>query len=352
VPVNEKKLLKAVDLVKEGINKGYFPCATLAIGSSENTYIIEHFGNRSLYPVKKPLERNTLFDMASLTKVMATTPLLMRLLEQGKISLYDKISQYVEVTEEKKDVTTLNLLTHSAGFTWHVLFEEKCNSYEEVIQYIAKAPLDYKPGSRVIYSDFSFILLGYILEQVGGDTMDKLCKKHVFEPLGMGNTTFKPIGKTAAATELDKTSGTFLEGIVHDENARFLGGVAGHAGLFSTVEDCVKYASMLINRGKVKGEAFLSKNGFNTMIRNYTKGLDEDRALGWFVKADKLSSGGDIISQNAFGHTGFTGTSLWVDIENDIYAVLLTNRVHPTRENTEIIRFRRLFHNIVLSAVQ
>jgi CubicO group peptidase (beta-lactamase class C family) len=350
--VNEKKLLKCVDLVREGVSKGYFPCAVLAVGSSDKLHLIEHFGSRKLYPVREPLERSTLFDMASLTKVMATTPLFMRLLEQGKISLYDKLSQFIEVTEEKKEISIFNLLTHSAGFTAHVLFEEKCSSSREVIDYIVNAPLEYAPGSRVIYSDFSFILLGYILETVGGDTLDMLCKRHVFDPLGLENTTFNPVGKVSVATEIDKASGTFLEGTVHDENARFLGGVAGHAGLFSTIEDCAKYAGMLVNKGMIKDEAFISKNGFNAMIRNYTKGLEEDRALGWVVKSDKISSGGDIIPENSFGHTGFTGTCMWVDIEDDLYAVLLTNRVHPTRDNAEIIRFRRLFHNLVFSSVE
>jgi CubicO group peptidase (beta-lactamase class C family) len=352
VTVNKKKLQKSVDLIKEGIENVIFPGAAVAVGSSEDIYLLESFGNRSLYPEKLPLLRNTLFDMASLTKVMATTPLFMRLLEEGKLSLYDKISQFVEITEDKKDINILNLLTHSAGFISHIMFEEVCSSYEEVIQHILKTPLEYSPDSRVLYSDLSFILLGYILEQVGGDTLDKLCRRYVFDPLGMENTTFNPIGKDAAATERDKCTGDFLTGKVHDENARFLGGVSGHAGLFSTIEDSVKYANMLINRGKVKDDVFISKNGFRTMIRNYTHGLEEDRALGWFIKGDKISSGGDIISQSAFGHTGFTGTSLWVDVENDIYSVLLTNRVHPTRDNTDIIRFRRLFHNIVLSSVE
>ena len=352
MPVNIKKLQHVVQLTKDGINNGYFPGAAVAVGSKEGIYFIEHFGNRSLYPEKLPLEYDTLFDMASLTKVMATTPLLIRFLEEGKISLYDKVSDYVEITEEKKEINILNLLTHTAGFKPHVLFEKVCTSYKDAIKYIAQAPLEYKTGSRVLYSDFSFILLGYILQQIGGDTLDNLCRKYVFQPLGLENTTFNPISKMAVATELDKATGEMLVGKVHDENARFFGGVSGHAGLFSTIEDTAKYASMLINGGKINGKPFLSKNGFNSMIRNYTAGLDEDRALGWFIKADKISSGGDLISPHAFGHTGFTGTSIWVDIENDIFAVLLTNRVHPTRDNTHIIRFRRLFHNAVLSAVE
>ncbi|MGV8981901.1 serine hydrolase domain-containing protein [Clostridium sp.] len=352
MPVNIKKLEKAIQLVKEGINKGCFPCAAVAVGSRKNLYSIEHFGNRSLYPEKHDLQRDTLFDMASLTKVMATTPLLIRFLEDGKISLYDKISEFVEVTEEKKEINILNLLTHTAGFKPYVLFENVCNSYKDAIKYIIKEPLICQVGSKVAYSDFSFILLGYILEQIGGDTLDNLCRRHVFQPLDLKNTTFNPISKNVVATQMDKVTGKMLLGRVHDENSRFFGGVSGHAGLFSTIEDTAKYAKMLVNLGKIDGQSFISKNGFNSMVRNYTSSLNEDRALGWLLKADKMSSGGELISPNAFGHTGFTGTSIWVDIENDIYAILLTNRVHPTRDNTNILRFRRLFHNAVISGVE
>jgi CubicO group peptidase (beta-lactamase class C family) len=342
-----KRQQQILKLVKDAIDKGYFPCAAVAVGNRENIHFIEHFGNRKIYPEKLPLEKYTLFDMASLTKVMATTPLLIRYIEEGKISLYDKISEYVEITQDKNKITILNLLTHTAGFMPYVLFEKECTSYKDSINYIAKTPLICETGSKVIYSDFSFILLGYILEQIGGDTLDNLCGKHVFEPLGLNNTTFNPTSKMAAATEIDKATGEMLIGKVHDENARFFGGISGHAGLFSTIEDTTKYASMLVNRGRVNGESFFSKVGFNSMIRNYTTGLNEDRALGWLLKEVKIPSGSKLISSNAILHTGFTGTSIWVDIENDIYAVLLTNRVHPTRSNTNILEFRKLFHNAI-----
>lgn len=345
--VNIKKQKQILQIVKEGIDNGYFPGAAVAVGSRENMHFIEHFGNRSIYPEKHPLEKDTLFDMASLTKVMATTPLLIKFLEVGKISLYDKISDYMEITEDKKEISILNLLTHTAGFKPYILFEKECTSYSDSIAYIANEPLICKVGIKVIYSDLSFILLGYILEQIGGDILDNLCKKHVFEPLGLKNTTFNPTSKMAVATEINKETGEMLMGTVHDENARFFGGVSGHAGMFSTIEDTAKYASMLVNRGKVNDEAFISENLFKSMIKNHTSGLNEDRALGWLINADKISYGGESILLNAFSHTGFTGTSIWVDVENDIFAVLLTNRVHPTRENTHILKFRKLFYNAI-----
>jgi CubicO group peptidase (beta-lactamase class C family) len=186
---------------------------------------------------------------------------------------------------------------------------------------------------------------------VGEDRLDVLCRRHVFDPLGMVNTSFNPRGCNIAATEADDR-GIPLAGTCHDENARFFGGVSGHAGLFSNIDDVTKFTHMLINTGKIGGSSFLSRSSLHTMIRNYTPGLEECRGIGWCIKGDKLSSGGDIISPAAFGHTGFTGTSIWVDMDNDIYINLLTNRVHPSRENTGIIRFRRLFHNAVMSSVE
>jgi CubicO group peptidase (beta-lactamase class C family) len=337
-------------LVEESVQKGFFPGAQVVIGHKDGVYLSEHLGNRCIYPEVLPLNRDTLYDMASLTKVMATTMVFMRFLEKGLISVYDRISDLMEGFDsaEKKDLRILNLLTHTAGFVPFKPLNLLCRDYEDAIRFISSSELEYKPGTNVVYSDFSYIILAYILEKIGNERLDKLSKKYVFEPLGMNNTCFNPKGENIAATEIDPATNNPLIGIVHDENARFLDGISGHAGLFSNIEDVSIFAHMLINRGK----GFMSAPSFEAMIRNYTKGMDENRGIGWCIKGNELSSGGDIISPNAFGHTGFTGTSLWIDIENNIYAALLTNRVHPTRDNVSIIRFRRLFHNMVLSAVE
>jgi CubicO group peptidase (beta-lactamase class C family) len=352
--INIERLNYAFSLIEDGISKGYFPGAAAAVGHKKGIYKIEHYGNRCLIPEKLPMERNTLFDMASLTKVVATNTLFMMFLEKGLISVFDKVSQYVEYFkgEEKEDITLFNLLTHTAGLPAFGPLYKHCKDFEDAIAFISREKLVYKPGTRVIYSDYGFILLKYILEKVGQDSLDNLCKKYVFEPLEMNNTCFNPKSSNAAATEIDPESGKTLIGICHDENGRFFNGISGHAGLFSNIEDMSKFASMLINEGNYKGKQLISKAAFKAMIQNYTEGLEENRAWGWCVKGRILSSGGDIISPKAFGHTGFTGTSIWTDIENDIYVVLLTNRVHPTRENNSIIRFRRVFHNAIISALE
>lgn len=352
--INIEKLNRAFKLVEEGVSKGYFLGAAVALGNKNNIYKVEHYGNSCLIPCKIPMERETLFDMASLTKVVATNTLFMRFLDRGQISVYDRVADYVEgfKGEDRENITLFNLLTHTAGFPAFGPLYKHCKNFEDAIGYISDVELQYKPGTRVIYSDYGFIMLKYILEKIGEDSLDRLCKRYIFEPLEMSSTSFNPKLGKVAATEIDPTTGETLVGICHDENGRFFNGVSGHAGLFSNVDDMTKFASMLINEGTYREGQFISKPAFRAMTKNYTEGLEENRSWGWCVKGRSLSSGGDIISPTAFGHTGFTGTSIWVDIENDIYAVLLTNRVHPTRDNTEIIRFRRVFHNAVLASLE
>lgn len=344
--INEEKLDCAFMLVKEAIGKNYFPGAQVLIGNRKGIIRANSFGNRCLYPEKLPMTEETLFDLASLTKIVATTTLFMIFMEKGLISVYDKVNYYLE--ECKEEITIFNLLTHTAGFVPFEALQEFSESYEEAIKYICQRELQYKIGEKCVYSDYSYILLGYILEKIGGARLDVLCKKYIFEPLEMKNTTFNPTAKNVAATEIDKVTGKTLIGVVHDENARFLEGISGHAGLFSNMYDLSKLANMYIN----EGNKFISKASFNTMIRNYTQGLEEDRGYGWCIKGDKISSGGDILSPEAFGHSGFTGTSMWIDIKNDIYIILLTNRVHPSRDNLNIRRFRRVFGNAVLASIE
>ncbi len=352
--IDRKKLGKALKLADIGVKKGYFPGATVAVGSKNGVYEMCQFGKASLYPKESELNRGTLYDLASLTKVVGTTILTMRFLERGIITLHDRVVEYIPEFEgeEKEKITLFNLLTHTSGLPAHLPLYQLCSDYEDAIRYISGVELDYSPGTQVIYSDLGFIVLGYILEQVGEDRLDALCQRYIFMSLDMLDTGFNPSTDNVAATEVDRANGEPIVGKCHDENGRFFGGVSGHAGLFSNIDDMIKFANMLINKGKASDGIFLAPTTFETMIRNYTSSLNEDRAIGWCVKGTRgrISSGGDIISTKAFGHTGFTGTSIWVDIENDLYVILLTNRVHPTRDNNSILRFRRAFHNCILAS--
>jgi CubicO group peptidase (beta-lactamase class C family) len=205
-------------------------------------------------------------------------------------------------------------------------------------------PLLAKPGENVVYSCLGFILLGRICELVSGTGLDHLAQQLVFNPLGLKNTGYTPKmqGNTFAATEYCSTSGVWLNGVVHDENARFMGGVSGNAGVFSNINDCAALAIMFAN----KGNGIVPQALFEAATQNLTTHCEEGRGLGFAVKGRAAVSCGNIFSQGSYGHTGFTGTSMWVDGETSQYVVFLTNRVHPTRENNQLAGFRSVLHDV------
>lgn len=348
------KYLKVLSLIDEGVKEGVFPGAVACIGDKNGIIVEKASGYKALFEKPEKMEIDTLFDLASLTKVVATTPMLMRLLQQGKISLYDFVGDYLEPFKKDNELRIINLLTHTSGFEPFSALYEKCNSFEEVISYISNTKQIFPINKGVLYSDYNFILLRAVIEKITGKPLATICKEYVFEELNMKDTFFNPINKEkAASTEYDKTSKTYLRGIVHDENARFLGGVSGHAGLFSTLHDLALYCQMYLNSGKAyDGKTFLTENTIRCMTHNYTKGIGEARGLGFCIKDYENSSSGEIMNEGSFGHTGFTGTSLWIDRKAGKYYILLTNRVHPNRSDNRIIRFRRLFHNIAASAAE
>lgn len=348
---DEKKLDNAFSLIDKGIENGVFSCAAAAVGDINGTVKIKIAGNKRIVPYKEPLQRDSLFDLASLTKVVATNTLLMRMLEMGLISMHDKICEYLPDfnSDGKEYITIFNLVTHTSGLPAYVPFYKICSDFESSIKYICEEVKLNKVGV-VEYSDLNFILLGKIIEIVLGGRLDKLSKEYIFNPLNMLHTSYNPKIGDFVPTEKYKDSDDIICGVCHDENARFFGGISGHAGLFSTIDDMIKFAEMLLNKGKVNGEVFLSYPTYVRMIKDYTKGNSESRGLGWCIKGN-TSAGGDLFSEEAFGHTGFTGTSLWVDPFYGVYIILLTNRVHPTRNNIKILRFRRIFHNAVMASL-
>ncbi len=348
----------AFSLLPKAVQSGVFPGAAAAVGGLEGLFRTGLYGSRCLEPEVLPVMRDTLYDLASLTKVIATTTLFLLFQEKGILSAFDKVSSYLEgfSGHNREAVTLLNLMTHTSGLPDHVRLDLLCRDYDDAIRYLTDMPLVYNPGESVVYSCLGYILLGHILEKAGGDRLDALCGRYVFEPLGMDNTCFNPVSANVAATEYEENSGMMLAGRCHDENARFLGGVSGNAGLFSNIRDLSLFASMLIHKGRFAGKPFLSEASVMAMKRNHTAHLNEDRGLGWSIKGNRIkgmdertASAGDLITPGAFGHTGFTGTSLWVDPEKELFVILLANRVHPSRDNTAILRFRRLFHNAVMA---
>lgn len=319
-----------------------FPGAIAAIGDSDSVYARVAVGHLDWAPSPVP-DENTIWDLASLTKVIGTTTAVMQLWDAGKIDLDAKVQRYLpEWTGPHKDeVTVRHLLTHSAGLPAFELYYKAGKGPAETMAMIMATPLDTVPGARMVYSDIGAILLGRIVERISGETLDRYLASHVFAPLGMTSTTFKPPASLLpriAPTERDPWRGRLVRGEVHDENAYELGGVSGHAGLFSSARDLTRFAQMYLRHGIYDGMPIISAAAVDTFTRIQDSTLS-NRALGW-EKPNGTNSAGHLMSPLAFGHTGFTGTSIWIDPARDLFVLLLTNRVDPTRENRRIIGVR------------
>lgn len=343
----------AFKLLEDGLKRGVYPGAVACVGDRYGIIKSLSLGtlgkNNSI-----PVNHDTMFDLASLTKVVATTPIIVKMLEQGKISLYDLVSDYLEEFRENDELRIIHLLTHTSGFEAFSDLYNKCDHMREVVEYISKSKRTCQIGKEVVYSDYNFILLKEIAEKILNKPFEVVANEYVFEPLSMNNTKFNPKNTSnIACTEFDSITGRYLKGIVHDENARFFGGVSGHAGLFSNIKDLSKYCEMYLNLGRDHvGKMFMGKRSIDMIRHNYTYGLEESRGIGFCVKDYENSSGGELMSKGAIGHTGFTGTSMWIDFELGVYIVLLSNRVNLGRENNKIIKLRRHFHNAVINSIE
>jgi CubicO group peptidase (beta-lactamase class C family) len=292
-----------------------------------------------------PMTEGTVFDMASLTKVTATLPVVLKLLERGAFRLDDSLSLLLPEFPSP-DVKIRHLLTHTSGFPSGEKLWGRGFTRAEALDHLARlAPRD-PVGQKVVYSDINFQLLGYLVERLTGQRLDAACQELVFGPLGMAGATFTP-GRQTAPTEYREYLGHRQQGEVHDENATALSGVAGHAGLFATVADLGRYAAMWMGWD---GPRVLSPATRAAAARSYTEFDSERRGLGWLLRGAAYSSAGDLMSDQAFGHTGFTGTSIWMDPVRDLAVVLLTNRVYYGRQDY-IIRLRPRFHNAVVAAL-
>lgn len=304
----------------------------------------------------------TLYDCASLTKVSVTLPLVLILLDQGKLKLEDPVSSYLPEFHraDKSMITLRHLLSHTSGFVASYDFHTQPWTPQEIIDFLSKEPLAYEPGTLCIYSDVGFILLGEIIPRLFGMPLDQAAKKHLFGPLGMKDSGFRPSPgerPRIAATEYSTATEAYWRGIVHDENARAMGGVSGHAGLFATAADLLEYARMWLASANVRPSAahkpsLLSATAAVRAITKQTPLLPEvNRGLGWVLKGDTADVSGRFFSQQAFGHTGFTGTSLYLDPLQELAVVLLTNRVHYGREQS-VTQLRTDFHDAVAAAIQ
>jgi CubicO group peptidase (beta-lactamase class C family) len=282
--------------------------------------------------------------------------------ERGLLDLESPVARYVlEFQGEGKDaVLVKDLLAHSGGLLWWTdLFRKfEGKSREEAkrgyLAAICEMPLDYPPRSKMVYSDLGILLLGEILERVTAKDLEDLAKEEILDPLGMKDATYRPapsLRTRIAPTEIDPWRSRLVHGEVHDENAFGLGGVAPHAGLFATARSLAAFAQMMLNGGAYGGRRLLKPETIALFTRRADRVPGSSRALGWDTPSEP-SSAGRLFSASSYGHTGFTGTSLWIDPERELFAILLTNRVHPTRENPKITELRPAFHDAIIEAIR
>ncbi len=340
------------EIFENAIRNETFPGAVLLVGNSDEIIFQKAYGYRSLKAQREKNDADTIYDLASMTKVIATTPAIMRLVEEGRIRLYDPVRLSIEEfnVEEKRDIRIWHLLTHTSGLPSYSEAWRYANGRKELLRAINSVKPD-RAGRKFVYSCLNFITLMEIIERVTSEKLDVFAKREIFDPIGMNHTAFNPtkdwITKIAPTSERD---GNLLRGKVDDELSYYLGGVSGNAGLFSTAGDIYKYAKTLMNDGLSGTKKVFSKATVNAFTKESFSDGDIRRALGWDMKSIACSCG-DLMSDKSYGHTGFTGTSIWVDPIDDVVIVLLTNRVHISRwENQEkIIQFRPRLHNYILS---
>ncbi len=334
------------------------PGAVILAGTSDTVLAECAAGHLSYAADADPVTPDTIYDLASLTKVLVTTPLVMRLYEAERLDIDAPVRDYVqEFAGGARDrVTIADLLAHCGGLLWWTdLFRQARGlPTTEVSRFylaqVCKLPLDYEPRTRTVYSDLGFILLGAALERMTDIPIDRLAQDKIFAPLGMQDIRYNPpaaLRSRIAPTEDDPERGGVLKGLVHDENAYRLGGVAPHAGLFATARSLVPFARMWLAEGTAGEKRLFDGATVRRFSRRAHVVKGSSRALGWDTPAAG-SSCGRRFSATAFGHTGFTGTSLWIDPETDLFVILLTNRVHPTRDNTKLAELRPALHDALI----
>jgi uncharacterized protein YbbC (DUF1343 family)/CubicO group peptidase (beta-lactamase class C family) len=355
--LNERRLEGIAPVVEAAVKANKIPGAVVLIGHDGHVVYRKAFGERALVPERLPMAVDTMFDMASMTKVMATTTAVMQLVERGKIVLSAPVSDYwPEFKQNGKELVTIReLMTHYSGLPPDLPLKPAWTGYDTAMQMIVAAQLAAPPGTRFIYSDVNFETLGEIVRRVSGETLDVYCAEHIFGPLGMRDTGFKPAASLRhriAPTQYEHgSSGPVLWGVVHDPTSRFMGGVAGHAGLFSSVDDVSVFAQMLLNGGTYNGARILSPLSIEKMTTPQTPPNKMIlRGLGWDIASPFASNRGELFDVGSFGHTGYTGTSLWVDPITKTYIVLLTNRVHPNNKG-EVGAVRSGVANLVAAAL-
>lgn len=383
--VNVELLEKNLDrAMQDGITSGLTPGAVILVQRNGQSIFAKAYGNRSVAPTTEPATLETIYDLASLTKPIATATSIMKLVEQGQVRLNDRVSKYIpewkntpeeetarkdrergDLPTDRESITIRHLLTHTSGLPSYERYYERYpegNARKKIVSDIARVRLSGPVGGQFIYSDLGFIVLGDLVERISGLPLDEFCQAEIFGPLGMTDTSFgvpedkldrtAPTEWRAAKSENSESTRTIILGTVHDGNADVQDGVAGHAGLFSTADDMAIFCEMMVNGGASRTARVLSPLTVREMTTNYAQ-LEEgevERGLGWDISSAYNSQKGDLF-QSGYGHTGFTGTSIWIDPEEKIAVIILANRVHPDGKGN-VVGLRAHVANIVAGSIE
>jgi CubicO group peptidase (beta-lactamase class C family) len=345
-------------VVTSAIKDSAFPGAVLLVAKDGMVAYHKAFGRMDYQRYSKSMQLNTIYDLASVTKVISTTSAVMKLVDEGKIRLENPVVSYLPQfgRNGKAGISVYNLMVHNSGLPAWRKFYEFCNDPACVLDSVFATPLIYRTGDSTVYSDLGLITLGKIVEKVSGVSLDRYVDSLFFKPLGMNSTMYNPpqeLWGNVAPTEVDTywlKTGVAVCGRVHDENAAVLGGVSGHAGLFSTASDLAILLQMLLDGGTYGGKHYINES----TIRLFTQRQSEksSRGIGWDMKSLKNSWAGSLMSNKTFLHTGFTGTSVAVDPERNLIVVFLTNRVNPSRTFQKIFDVRPKLHDAVVRALK
>ena len=347
------RLARLDKVIHDSIEHKEIPGAVVLVGRHGQLAYVGVQGDRATVPAREPMTRDTAFDLASLTKPVATATSIMILVEQGKIRLDDRLGKLLPEFDNqgKGAITVEKLLRHRGGLIADNPIAAFADGPEQAWKNLANLGLSYVPGESYVYSDVGFMILGKIVEKISGETLEAFARKNIFEPLGMSGTRFLPTDSgQIAPTELN--GGEMLRGIVHDPRSRSLGGVAGHAGLFGPADDLAVYAQMLVNGGVgAYGARILGPLTVRAMIDPGLTPASQRRGLGWDVDTPHSAPRGALFGIGGFGHTGFTGTSLWVDPSSGVFVVILTSRLHPDGKAPPPTSLRYRIATVVASAI-
>lgn len=363
VGMNSRHLQYADAAIEKAISNREIPGAVLAVVRQGKMAYLKAYGNKQVYPTVEPMDVNTVFDLASCSKSMSTAVCAMILIERGQLRLMDRVSLYLPGFKgwegpngEKENIRIVDIMTHTSGLPPYAPVDELTKKYGSpnpagLMEYIANCKRDFKPQTDFQYSCLNFITLQHVIETISGQNLRDFAQANLFTPLGMSHTDYLPTCTSIIAPTEKQKDGSVLRGQVHDPLARIMnGGISGNAGVFSNASDLAILTAMLLNNGEYNGRRILSPLGVKAMRTVPRCVASLGRTPGWDIFTAYASNNGDLFGPNTYGHTGYTGTSIIIDPDNDTSVILLTNRVHP-EDKGEVVRLRSLVANAVAASI-